>query len=310
MFSQSGQAFADLSEEKVQANLEFVRHLKNTGEHIQVPCRSGLQDAVIHRSVNRIPAPVIFEIYGGCFSQGTVFNNDHLRSAMQQATDYTVIGLDYRKSPRYPYPCGLQDVFDAVCYFHDHASEYNIDPDNMATWGHSAGGNFACVLALLAKETGRFSLRAQLLDYPYLDAWLPGIQKTNSPIGLTAELLDAMNEIYAPDLSTRHDYHVSPVYAPRESLRGTAPSAFVICGVDPLCAESEKMIQMNLEAGVPVLARKFTEASHGFMEHWFFKEWYMDTLSAEERASMPPNIGPLAEEALCFMASAAEYYMH
>lgn len=308
MRTEAAREFGELSREKVEANLKFVQGMELHGKMIKVPCRSGLRDAVLYPAPGGGPAPVIFEIYGGCFSQGYVANNDRMRTRMWEATGYHIIGLDYRKSPDYPYPCGLEDVFDAVCYFHDHAGEYGIDTGRMAAWGHSAGGNFACVLAMMGKETGRFSLRAQLLDYPYLDAYIEGVEKTTSPVGLTAEVLDAMNDIYA-DKETRHGKYLSPVYASTQELEGLPPAAIVICGQDPLRMESETMVQHFLDAGVPVLARKFPTASHGFLEHWFFREWYMDALSPEERAGIPDNIEELAEEGLTFVISAAKYFL-
>lgn len=308
MFSKAGQAFAELSEENVRQNLKFAENMELHGEKIQVPCRSGMRDAILYKSRGKNPAPVIFEIYGGCFSQGYVANDDRMRTRMRDATDYTVIGLDYRKSPEYPYPCGIEDVFDAICYFHDHAEEFEIDRNKMATWGHSAGANFACVMAMLAKETGKFSLKAQLLDYPYLDAYIDGKEKTTQNIGLTAEVLDSMNEIYA-DKETRRQKYLSPVYATKEDLEGVCPASIVICGVDPLRMEAEKMLRNFLDAGIPVLAKKYPEASHGFLEHWFFKEWYMNALSPEERAGIPDNIEELAEDGLRFVISAAKYFL-
>lgn len=308
MFSKAGEAFAELSKENVRMNLEFTKNMKLNGEKIELPCRGGMREAVVYRSRQKNPAPVIFEIYGGCFSQGYVANDDRMRTRMWEATDYTIIGLDYRKSPDHPYPCGVEDIFDGICYFHDHADEYGIDTNKMAVWGHSAGGNLACVMAILSKETGRFSLKAQLLDYPYLDAYVEGIEKTTKNIGLTAEVLDSMNEIYA-DKETRRQKYISPVYAETEELRGVAPASVIICGVDPLRAEAEKMIQKFLDAGVPVLAKKFPEASHGFLEHWFFREWYMERLSEEEKAGIPDNIEKLAEDGMHFLISAARYYL-
>ncbi|NLF28457.1 MAG: alpha/beta hydrolase [Clostridiales bacterium] len=307
MISDAGRVFGELSKRKCVENRAFAETMELHGEKILVPTRGGAREALIHRGMTS-PAPTIFEIYGGCFSQGYVANNDRLRERMCRATGYNVIGLDYRKSPDDPYPAGLEDVFDAVCFFADHAEEYGIDPDRLATWGHSAGGNFACALALLAKETGRFQLRAQLLDYPYLDAWKPGIEKTASKTGLTAEVLDAMNEIYAPG-ELRRDAHISPVYASDEQLSGIAPAAIAVCGVDPLSTEAEAMAARLLSCGVPVMARKFMRASHGFLEHWFFREYYMDALSPEERAGIPADIGDMAEEGLAFVIGATKHFL-
>ena len=308
MRDKAAKEFGEISIENVAANKKFVADMEIHGRRIKVPARGGELEAIFYPAAAGIPAPVIFEINGGCFSQGCVENDDRMRTRMWEATGYNVIGLDYRKSPLYPYPCGLNDVFDEVCYFHDHADEYGIDTSRMAVWGHSAGGNFACELAILAKETGRFSLKAQLLDYPYLDAYKEGIEKTTALTGLTASALDAMNDIYA-DKETRHGKYLSPVYIDPKELEGVAPAMVVICGKDPLKAEAVEMVNHFMEAGVPVLAREWPDASHGFLEHWFFREWYMDNMSKEERAGIPDNIGEMAEEGMEFVISAAKYFL-
>ena len=86
-------------------------------------------------------------------------------------------------------------------------------------------------------------------------------------------------------------------------------SDIVICGVDPLNTEAEEMTRRLIDAGVEVLVKKFPRASHGFLEHWFFKEYYMDALSPEERAGLPENIGDQAEEGLAFVIGAAKHFL-
>lgn len=308
MISENGKAFGELSIAQSRENREFTRNMELHGQKIRIPVRSGELEAIVYPAMGDAAAPTIFEIYGGCFSQGYVDNNDRMRTRMHQATGYNVIGLDYRHSPEYAYPCGLEDAFDSICYFVDHADEYRIDTGRMATWGHSAGGNFACVLAMLGAETGKYRMKCMLLDYPYLDAWKPGIEKTTSATGLTADVLDAMNEIYAPQ-DMRKDAHISPVYADDATLAMLPPAAIVVCGVDPLNREAEIMAQRLLNVGVEVLAKKFTRASHGFLEHWFFREYYMDALSPEERAGIPEDIGEQAEEGLAFVIRAARTFL-
>ena len=52
MFSRAGEAFAKLSKENVRMNLEFTKNMKLNGEKMEIPCRSGMREAVIHRSKN------------------------------------------------------------------------------------------------------------------------------------------------------------------------------------------------------------------------------------------------------------------
>lgn len=308
MLSENAKAFGELSKNKVKDNLTFVSKMQLHGEKIQINCRSGLRDAIIHRSSSRTLVPTIFEIYGGCFSQGYVANNDKMRSAMQESTNYNVIGLDYRKSPDFPYPCGLEDVFDGIKYFYTRATKFNIDTKRIAVWGHSAGANLAFASTMLIIEEKLFSPKAMLLDYPYLDAYTPGIEKTKKTTGLTADVLDAMNEIYA-DEKLRRTKYISPVFIPQNGLVSLPPSVFVICGKDPLKAEAMTMVDKLMRAGIPIVSRLFPEASHGFLEHWFFKEFYLDSLSSAELAGVSPNIEELAKEGLQFVIKSAKFLL-
>lgn len=297
--------FGELSRQDVTENLLFAKEMELHGQLLQIPTRGGVRDAMIYPSNREGVRPVIFEIYGGAFSQGYVANDDRLRTRMRDATDFHVIGLDYRKTPDYPYPCALEDIFDAICYFCDHADLYRIDLTRMAVWGHSAGGNLAAAVALLAKETGRFSLKAQLLDYPAVDCVTPSQIKTG---GDAVEVWDVFPALYAPQELRRSKY-VSPVCASLEELAGTAPAAVLICDRDVGRMESEKMVEKLLHAGVPVMARLFPGSSHGFVEHWFFREWYVERMSPDQRAELPENLEEMAEAGLAFMVDAAKFYL-
>ena len=99
------------------------------------------------------------------------------------------------------------------------------------------------------------------------------------------------------------------MYASDATIAALPSAAIVICGVDPLNTEAEVMTRRLIDAGVEVLVKKFPRASHGFLEHWFFKEYYMDALSPEERAGLPENIGDQAEEGLAFVIGAAKHFL-
>ncbi len=301
-------AYGEQSKQNVEKNIRFAAGMEQHGEKLSVPCRSGVREARFHASASHAPAPTIFEIYGGGFTEGFVANDDRLRTRMRDATGYNVIGLDYRKAPDYPYPCAVEDVFDAICYFVKNAAEYRVEPTRLAVWGHSAGANLACAMALKAKETGAFSLRAQLLDYPWVDLCEPGSAKTSSPTGLTAERLDLMTSLYRRPEEAACRF-VSPALAAPDELTGLAPAAVTLCGQDALRAEGARLVSRLIDAGVPVLVRTFPEASHGFLEHWFFREFYLDNMDPNERAGIPANLETLAEDGMAFQISAARYFL-
>ncbi len=98
---------------------------------------------------------------------------------------------------------GIQDVEQAVRYVHDHAAEFNVDPDRLALVGESAGAQLASMAALspgvdvkavvafyspsdlvsLAKESQYVpeSLRRQIKGTPWESLVLAGLQEL-SPI--------------------------------------------------------------------------------------------------------------------------------
>lgn len=293
--------FSLSSKEFVKETEAFVATLTPLGQKITVPCRSGDREAYFYRGQVGCQ-PAIFEIHGGCFSQGTAGNDDRMRHRMCAATGYHVIGLGYRKSPDHPYPCAVEDLFDQICYFVDHAVEYGIDVNRLGVWGHSAGGNLSCVMAWLGPQENRFRFRALLLDYPYVDTYTWGAEKSQELEGLTADELDAMNYIYAPR-ELRKEKWLSPVLACDEDIAQLPPTACVICGKDPLAIEDTLLVNRLLNVGVPVLAKKYPNMEHGFVELWFFREWYL------KDTTPPMQMEADAEDALAFLANAAVLYL-
>lgn len=293
--------FSASSKQFVKDTEAFVAGMALKGKRITVSCRSGDRDVYFYQGHGACQA-TIFEIHGGCFSQGTAANDDRMRARMCAATGYNVIGLGYRKSPDYPYPCAVEDLFDQICYFVDHAEKYGVDVNRLGVWGHSAGGNLSCVMAWLGPQEKRFCFQVLLLDYPYVDTYTWGAEKSQETEGLTADELDAMNQIYAPR-ELRKEKWLSPVLASDEDIALLPPTACVICGKDPLAVEDTLLVNRLLDAGVPVTAKKYLNMEHGFVELWFFREWYL------KGTTPPAEMEAAAEDALAFLVEAAKQYL-
>lgn len=59
-----------------------------------------------------------------------------------------VAAITYRVSPEAPFPAMLHNCKTMVRWLKYRASRYKLDPDRFASWGISAGGNLASLLAL------------------------------------------------------------------------------------------------------------------------------------------------------------------
>ncbi len=91
------------------------------------------------------PFPVIVSIHGGAFMMGD--KADGQLTPMLQGLDrgYAVVSINYRLSSEATFPAQINDVKAAIRFLRAHAAEYKLNPDKIAVWGGSAGGNLAAL---------------------------------------------------------------------------------------------------------------------------------------------------------------------
>lgn len=92
------------------------------------------------------PYPVILAIHGGGFMGGDKDSGEVNAEMTGLTRGYAVVTVNYRLSGEAPFPAAVYDVKAAVRFLKAHASEYQLDPDRIAAWGDSAGGNLASML--------------------------------------------------------------------------------------------------------------------------------------------------------------------
>lgn len=104
--------------------------------------------------------PLVIYIHGGAFKGG---DKAMVGGKVQPLLDagYAVASLNYRLSGEALFPAGAQDVKAAVRWLRANADTYNLDPDNFAAWGESAGGNLVSLIGTTGDQ-------ATVLDDPDL----------------------------------------------------------------------------------------------------------------------------------------------
>ncbi len=91
------------------------------------------------------PYPAIIAIHGGAFMMGNKTGGDVAPMLEAVNYGYVVISIDYRLSKEAVFPAAINDVKAAIRFVKAHADEYQINPDKIAVWGDSAGGNLAAL---------------------------------------------------------------------------------------------------------------------------------------------------------------------
>jgi acetyl esterase/lipase len=87
--------------------------------------------------------PVIVWIHSGGWSRG---RKERCPAVTLVQDGYAVASIDYRLTGVAPFPAQIEDCKAAVRWLRANASKYNLDPDHIGVWGHSAGGHLAALL--------------------------------------------------------------------------------------------------------------------------------------------------------------------
>ncbi len=92
------------------------------------------------------PFPVVVHIHGGGFKFG---DKGMLGAGVGEAllnAGYAIASIDYRLSGEATFPAAVQDAKAAVRFLRANAEQYQLDPNKIAAFGFSAGGNLASML--------------------------------------------------------------------------------------------------------------------------------------------------------------------
>ena len=206
--------------------------------------------------------PVFVNIHGGGFIQGSPGDDDFWCRQIADAADCAVVSIDYHLAPEYRFPVALYECYDVIKWLHDQADFLGMDSGRIAVGGHSAGGNLAAALTLLARERREFSLVFQVLNYPVLDFVRDPYEKIGQDLLLTAKAQSFFSACYLEDAEAAKNPLASPILA--ESFAGLPPALVIAAEFDPLRAENEQYAEALKRAGGAVTYRLFPGCMHAF----------------------------------------------
>lgn len=145
------------------------------------------------------PYPVIFAIHGGGFLGG---DKAKATTALKMqlaglAHGYAVVSINYRLSGEAVFPAAVSDAKSALRFIKHNAATYFLDPERIAVWGDSAGGNLAAMLGTTASV-------AELEDLS------PGFKNQSSQVQAVVDLWGIINFLTAIEQSGMSNNPKSP----------------------------------------------------------------------------------------------------
>ena len=210
------------------------------------------------------PLPLHLYCHGGAFIIGSALSgeSDGPLSRRAAAAGCVVASVEYRLAPEHPFPAGIEDCYAALADLAARGAEFGLS-DVTSVGGKSSGGNFAAVVALMAKDRRGPKLALQLLEIAGTDltkstaAW-----RTPGPGADTTRERDlALIDLYLPTLADRADPYASPLFA--RDLTGVAPAYVMNAEFDPRRDECEAYVARLNDAGAPAVARTMAGHVHG-----------------------------------------------
>ena len=195
--------------------------------------------------VKGAPTPLLLYIHGKGGSYKVRGDRVALMAIGLTEKGFAVATVDYRLSGRMPQM--LMDTKAYVRYFRAHAAEYNIDPNRVAIWGVSRGGNLAAMLAVTGEvkalegdvggNTNQSSkLNASVIESPLTDMFSNTDDKAASMFGdyLGTNEADSKAIVAAyrkHDTASPHWADVEKIEAanPVNYITKDSPPALLIC---------------------------------------------------------------------------------
>jgi acetyl esterase/lipase len=128
--------------------VEVLKDIPYHGDH----GRRGLLDVYRPRSPARDDAPVLLQVHGGGWTIGNKDQQGVPLMLHMAARGWVCVAINYRLSPRDPFPAHIIDVKRAIAWIREHIGEYGGDASFLGITGGSAGGHLTALAALTPND--------------------------------------------------------------------------------------------------------------------------------------------------------------
>lgn len=210
--------------------------------------------------------PAFMFFHGGGWVLGDFPTHERLVRDLVVHSGAAAVFVDYTPSPEAGYGVAIKQAYGATKWVARNGKEIQVDGARLAVAGNSVGGNMAAVVALMAKEQGQPTLRAQVLLWPVTDANFDNASYRQFADGhfLTRNAMKWFWDNYTTDLAKRKEIHASPLQATTAQLKGLPPTLIQTAEFDVLRDEGEAYGKKLDAAGVETTTIRYNGMIHDF----------------------------------------------
>ncbi|RYD91757.1 MAG: alpha/beta hydrolase [Sphingomonadales bacterium] len=205
---------------------------------------------------------LIVWVHGGGFVLGNPAGCDNFCRLLANRSGCTVVSLDYRLAPEYPFPIPVNDVLAATKWIARRRKPLAGGDVPLFLGGDSAGGNLTAVVSRKLAEAGDSPLAGQILVYPCTDDGDAASLTRFDPPFLTQPEMAWFFDQYDPGRANRDHPDFAPLKA--TSLAGLPPAIVVTAEHDILTEQAEAYGRKLQAAGVDVRFSRHPGMIHGF----------------------------------------------
>lgn len=216
----------------------------------------------------RARSPCVVYLHGGAFTKGNLDSGDPIAWGVADKTGCVVVSVDYRLAPEHPFPAGVEDCYAVLLFLSRSGAQHGIDPERLAAWGDSAGGNMAAAVCLMARDRGAPVVRAQALNYAVLtdDESAPAYRLyANAPV--TTASVDRAWDLYLGSGRPTSNPYAAPLKA--SNFANLPPAHIHLAEFDCLADDSRAYADRLAVAGNEVVLRTAPRMIHGYLRARF-----------------------------------------
>jgi len=231
----------------------------------------------VYQANDFISTKVILYFHGGGYIFGLPEQVDEHMYKLANDLKATIVSVDYRLSPKYPFPTPVLDGFDALKWLINQGKKtLEVKPDEIIIYGGSAGAHLAASVTQMAIDNDIHNIKQQVLLYPVIH------NKMNTDS--MNEFVDAplWNKEYA-EIAWKHFLGENSNQFMRyadltcyDNFKALPKTTIIACELDPLRDEGIEYASKLYQAGVSTELWVIPGAVHVFdlFETSMSKEFY------------------------------------